>query len=361
MNRREKYLPFAEIVEEIEDYAIITLNTEGIIENWNKGAEKIKGYKAEEIIGKSFKLFYTEEDLKNNKPEELIRRAAAEGKAYDEGWRLRKDREAFWGSILISSIHDQEDNIIGFAIVSRDLTERKQIQEKLVRYSILESKSKEMEEFTYIASHDLREPLLTIRNYLDIFTEDFGEKLGPDARFYIRSISKAACRMEELISGLLDYSRLSRPKEIQEVDCNQVMKAVLEDLHASVIANNVEVIVEQLPVLKGFPLELKLLFQNLVCNAVKFRRKDVLPKLRVLAKEINGYWQFEFSDNGIGIQEKDKQRIFLIFNRLHDRSEYEGTGIGLAHCKKIVELHHGTIWVESKYGEGSAFYFNLVG
>ena len=237
---------------------------------------------------------------------------------------------------------------------------KKETEEKIRKYSMLESKTKEMEQFAYITSHDLREPLLTIKNYLEILEEDYGETLSTGAHNYTTAMSKAANRMDVLINGLLDYSRLSKVKQLQQVDCNETLTEVMADLNSLITSAKAIITVSELPLLQAYPLELKLLFQNIIHNAIKFHKKDVKPELFISAKEVENRWQFQIRDNGIGIAEKDRERIFFMFQRLHGRSEYEGTGIGLTHCKKIAELHNGKIWVESVQGEWSSFYFNIL-
>lgn len=166
-------------------------------------------------------------------------------------------------------------------------------------------------------------------------------------------------RMKTLIRDLLDYSRIGRKIELTDIDCNLLVKEVVADLDTSIKEANATIHIEPLPQLKGYSTELKLLFQNLLSNALKFHHKNVDPVIAISAIKKDDHWQFAIADNGIGIEDKFKERIFVIFQRLHVQSEYDGSGIGLAHCKKIVELHHGTIWVESTPGQGSTFYFTI--
>lgn len=242
----------------------------------------------------------------------------------------------------------------------QDITERKKAEETSRKFAILESKSKEMEQFAYIASHDLREPLLSIKNYVEIFAEEVRGKLDADSEDYLMRISRASNRMDELIKGLLDYSRLSKVKELQLVDCNSIMNEALADIHSLIQNNEAKITIEKLPLLYAYPLELKQLFQNLLTNAVKFRKKEIIPQISISAERKNGVWFFKFMDNGIGVEITDTEKIFGLFQRVNNRNEYEGSGIGLAYCKKIVELHHGNIWVDSVFGEGSSFYFTIA-
>ncbi len=242
----------------------------------------------------------------------------------------------------------------------QDITESKKAEETAKKYAILQAKSKEMEQFAYIASHDLREPLLTIKNYAELFAEEYEGELNPESSDYLRRITLAANRMDELMKGLLDYSRLSKIKELQQVDCNEIMDTTLADINSLITSRKAKINIDKLPVLSAYPLELKQLFQNLLTNAIKFTEKDLAPEVKVTAAYNNGAWTFCVSDNGIGIAPEDREKIFNLFQRLNDRREFAGSGIGLAYCKKIVELHHGTIWVNSLPGEGSSFYFTIA-
>lgn len=223
----------------------------------------------------------------------------------------------------------------------------------------LQNQNKELEQFTYIASHDLQEPLRSLISFSELLEKEFAGKLGENGEFYINFISKSSKRMQLLVKGLLDYSRIGREKKLVEIDCNQIMKDVLSDMIITIEESNAEITVSDLPHLKGYETEIRQLFQNLVSNALKFRKKDVAPKIKIFAQKKEDDWLFSVQDNGIGIEENNKQKLFVIFKRFNNREEYEGTGIGLAHCKKIVELHGGTIWADSKFGEGSTFHFTI--
>lgn len=237
-------------------------------------------------------------------------------------------------------------------ILKREKTLAKQNQ-------ILKSQNKELEQFTYITSHDLQEPLRTLVSFTELLEKEFAGKLEGNGDIYIDFISQSSRRMQELVKGLLDYSRIGREKQLVEVDCNQIVKDVLSDMAITLAESKAKISVGNLPKLKGYSTELRQLFQNLISNAVKFRKKDVIPEVKIAVQEEKENWLFSIQDNSIGIDEKDMHKLFVIFKRLNNRDEYEGTGIGLAHCKKIVELHGGTIWAESKLGEGSTFKFTI--
>jgi light-regulated signal transduction histidine kinase (bacteriophytochrome) len=219
--------------------------------------------------------------------------------------------------------------------------------------------NKELEQFVYVASHDLQEPLRTISNFAGLFEEEYSDKLDEDTNTYLQFIVNATSRMQNLIKDLLDFSRIGRKIVFQIVDCNKVLSEVTAEMGSSIKESNAKITYPELPSLKGNEIELKQLFQNLISNAIKFRKKDVPPEIEITAEEKESEYLFSVKDNGIGFEEEYKEKIFIIFQRLHNATEYPGTGIGLATCKKIVTQHNGKIWVESKLGEGSIFYFTI--
>jgi signal transduction histidine kinase len=228
------------------------------------------------------------------------------------------------------------------------------------RTAEMESKNKELEQFAYVASHDLQEPLRTISGFVDLLQKEYRQTLiNGNGEKYLAYLSQASDRMKVLIKDLLDYSRIGREKQAKPIDCNMLMDEVLADLGKSIRDSGANVHAGDLPSLYAYPTELKLLFQNLIANAIKFRHPERTPEITITSSRDPGYWKFVVSDNGIGIERRFLDRIFIIFQRLHTRDQYEGSGIGLAHCKKIVELHEGNIWAESDPGKGSRFYFTI--
>jgi len=229
----------------------------------------------------------------------------------------------------------------------------------------LESKNKELEQFAYIASHDLQEPLNTITSFINLITEDYGDNFDDIGKESLTFIQNASVRMKKLIDALLRYSRLGRSREFTEVNCNTVLNELKADLKIRIEDSGAKIITKNLPIVTGSEIEIRLLFQNLISNGIKFRAAGVTPKISISSikktntKESKDFWEFSVKDNGIGIPDQHKERIFSIFQRLHSREDYEGTGIGLAHCKKIVESHGGEIWLESTVGKGSTFYFTI--
>ncbi|RPD51538.1 hypothetical protein DRJ53_02335 [Paracnuella aquatica] len=223
----------------------------------------------------------------------------------------------------------------------------------------LARKNVELEQFAYVASHDMQEPLRTISSFVELLRRQYGGRLDDKADKYLAFMSQASDRMKVLINDLLEYSRLGRKGELSLVNCNELTQAVLADLQLAIKDAGANVQVGALPTVEAFPTELKQVFQNLIVNALKFRKKTEPPLIEVGCTEREDHWEFFVKDNGIGMDAKHYERIFVIFQRLHTRSEFEGSGIGLSHCKKIVEMHNGHIWVESVLGSGSTFYFTL--
>ena len=265
--------------------------------------------------------------------------------------RAIKARQAF----LEQQVHERTKSL-----EIATLEERKARQEADEANKELERKNKELEQFAYVASHDLQEPLRTTRSFVSLFHNQYKDKFDERGVKYLNFISQASERMHVLISDLLEYSRLGRKKEVMQVDCNALVNDVLADLGSAISETQTKIeITGTLPVINAYRTELKQVFQNLIINAIKFRKKGAIPHIKVLSGKKDGFWQFTVSDNGIGIHPKHNEKIFAIFQRLHTREEYEGSGIGLSHCRKIAELHKGKIWVDSEPGNGSAFHFTI--
>jgi light-regulated signal transduction histidine kinase (bacteriophytochrome) len=218
--------------------------------------------------------------------------------------------------------------------------------------------NQELQEFAYVASHDLQEPIRVITLFLELLQRQYGEKLDAHANEFIGHATDSAERMMQMIRDLLAYSRVESDTTLQDVNCGEVMCQVLENLQPAIAESGAMVQVDALPTVKGSPTLLMRLFQNLLSNAIKFRGPRT-PVVHMAARQAGGQWGFSVQDNGIGLDHRQADRAFIMFERIHDRSKYPGTGIGLATCKRIVERHGGRIWVESTPGEGSTFYFTI--
>lgn len=289
-------------------------------------------------------------------------------KGYDQKFRIvRPDKTVRHIHATGNLIKDSNGKITRVAGISRDVTVQKKDEVMIAQrtaeleesLAILEGKNFELEQFAYISSHDLQEPLSTVSSFAELLDQEYRGKLDNNADTYLQFILDSTSRMRNLIHGLLEYSILGKGRTAERVDCNEILKLVLEDLQGVISEKQGKVESELLPTLNAHPIEMKQLFENLISNALKYCREGVLPVINISSRKQNGTCEFKFKDNGIGIDEKFYEKIFVIFQRLHNNQDYEGTGIGLAHCRKIVELHNGRIWVESIPNKGSEFYFTI--
>lgn len=488
---RESHENFSNAISSIKDYSILILDPQGKILTWNAGAERIKGYKASEVIGRSFAIFYPEEERAKGHPEELLRIAAREGRAEEESWRIRKDGARFLGDVVITALTGENGQLRGFIKVTRDVTEMKRAQEEIkqtndflnkilenipnmifvkdakdlrfVRFNkageellgiprreligkndydffpekeadfftakdrktleegklldipeetiqtkdkgsrilhtkkfpvhgsdgkpqylmgisediteqkeqedlkiylkALETSNKEMQDFVFVASHDLQEPLRKIQSFGEFLDEEYGKNLDETGRGYIERMRSAASRMQRLINDLLSLTRVTtKAQPFAPIELSQVLQEVLSDLETRIQEKGAKVEAGPLPALEADPTQMRQLFQNLLSNALKFQRPGVPPIMRISAtvpgegsSEREGRCRIRVEDNGIGFDNKYAEQIFKVFERLHGRDEYEGTGIGLAICRKVVERHGGSIVAEGFPGKGAAF------
>jgi PAS domain S-box-containing protein len=365
------------MVEEVQDYAILYLNREGNIENWNKGAEKIKGYAAKEIIGQNFSIFYTEEDRKNNLPQHLMKIAIETGRARQEGWRVRKGGTPFWASVTITAVHNAKGEIIGFSKVTHDLTEKKETSEQLVqnaqqleqKNAELQKMNKELESFAYISSHDLQEPLRKIQTFSSRILEKEYDSLSEGAKDNFMRMQSAAKRMQVLIEDLLVYSRTSdAERKYVNSDLRKLIEDVKEEMDDELLEKNVTIEIGEMGKADVIPFQFRQLFQNLLSNSLKFSKTGTDPVIKITNEVHKGsffnieklnqniqYCHIQVSDNGIGFDPDYSEKIFEVFQRLHGKNEYIGTGIGLAIVKKIVENLNGYISATGKIGAGATF------
>jgi PAS domain S-box-containing protein len=347
----------------VRDYAIFMLDTHGLIATWNAGAERLKGYKAGEIIGRHFSQFYPEDDRLARKPDRELAIASFEGRYEEEGWRVRKDGSRFWANVVISAIRDDYGALVGFSKVTRDLTERRD-QDLRLQLAIreLSESNKELDEYAAFVSHDLQEPLRKMASFSELLRAKYGGALDDDAEHYIAVIVDGATRMRRLITDLLEYARIGRSKpEMAEVELGAVVTIVLKDLDMAVKDAGARVETGDLPRVHGDQCRLAALFQNLISNALKYRDPARTLSVEIGARrDADGDVLF-VRDNGIGFDQGQAELIMRPFQRLHPKELYPGSGIGLATAKKIAELHGGRIWAESTAGAGSTFYVYLPG
>ena len=265
-----------------------------------------------------------------------------------------------WLLVTVSYLGTGTAGCPRFAFVALDITERRQAEEDLRKSTEeLARSNRSLEQFAIVVSHDLQEPLRTVTGFVQLLQKKYANQPDADASTWIEFTLGGARRMEALIKDLLAYARVgTRGQQPVLIDAGAVLGQALENLHESIQETGAEITHSELPAVQADPSQLAQLFQNLLGNAMKFRG-EAPPKVHVDARREGKAWRFSVSDNGIGIDPKFQDQIFEVFRRLHNRQQYEGTGIGLAICKKIVDRHGGRIWVESQPGQGATFSFTL--
>jgi len=348
----------AAIIESSDD-AIIGKTLDGIVTSWNPAAERLYGYTASEMTGQSLNLIIPP-DCRDELTDFLARVSHGEWVEHYETTRVAKGGRRFAVSVTVSPIKDAAGRTVGASSITRDISERKQAEEDLRRTAAeLARSNKELEQFAYVASHDLQEPLRAVAGYVSLLETRMADRLDEKARLHIEGAIQGASRMQRLITDLLALSRVgTQGKDFAPTDMNVLLTQVLQSMQVSVRESGASITADPLPTLNVDAGQLTQLLQNLLGNAIKFHG-DRPPEIHLGAQQQDDAWLFSVRDNGLGIEPQYFERIFLIFQRLHTRKQYPGTGIGLAICKKIVERHHGTIWVESQPDQGSTFYFTL--
>jgi len=348
------------IVQEVTDYGIFMLDKRGNVESWNIGAERMTGYSSDEIIGRPFASFYSPADALAGKPERALARAATGGRFEGDERSVRRDGSKFWAHVVLNALRDAEGRTRGFAVVTQDVTGRvTALRELHEKTDHLERSNNELEQFARVASHDLQEPLRTVASYVQLLKKRYAGKLGEDADDYIEFAVDGATRMQTLIADLLAFSRAARAvPELTLVDVSESIAAARSNLEAALTESGGDIVWGEMPRIQADASQLVQLFQNLIGNAIKFHG-DEPPHVEISAARQAAGWLFSVCDRGIGIEAAHAERVFEVFQRLHTREEYPGTGVGLALCRKVVERLGGTIWVESESGQGSSFLFTV--
>jgi PAS domain S-box-containing protein len=343
----------AAIVESSDD-AIVSKDLNGIIQSWNAGAQRIFGYTQEETIGRPIiMLIPPEREHEETAILQRIRRG--ERIEHYETVRRRKDGSLLDISLTVSPVIDEPGRIVGASKIARDVTERKRTENDLRRANA------DLEQFAYSASHDLQEPIRNVAVYADILNRRCGQALDGRGKECVDIIRESASRMDSLVKALLAYIQSGSSEEaFDDVDLASALDNALINLAATIQEAHAEVTHDALPVVRMRSGQIEHVFQNLIGNAVKYRREGEPPRIHITAERANDEWRVGVKDNGIGIAPEYKDRVFGIFKRLHNGPKYAGAGIGLAICKRIVERHGGRIWVESDGdGKGSMFHFTL--
>ena len=355
---------FRMLVSGVKDYAIFMLDPDGRVASWNAGAERFKGYQAQEIVGKSFSRFYTPEDIAEDKPGRALRIASAEGRAEDEGWRVRKDGSRFWANVVITAVRDEQGKLVGFSKITRDITERKQTQEALMKAKEeAERSNKFKDQFLSTMSHELRTPLNAVLGFSDLLTEERYGPLNERQRRYVTHIHTGGKHLLRLINDILDLSKIEAGRlqlAIESVPVEASFAEVIDTLRPLADNKSQSLVVNTPPDLgvKADTTRFKQILMNLLGNAIKFTPKG--GKIELTARRLGEVIRVEVRDSGPGIPVEEQERIFEAFHRLRQSDKNaEGTGLGLAITRRLVELHGGHLGLESQPAHGSCFYFTL--
>jgi PAS domain S-box-containing protein len=356
------------LIEGVQDYAILMLSPQGHVVSWNKGAERIKGYKVDEIVGKHFSCFYPPEAIAQGKPEQQLRTAMEQGHTVEEGWRVRKGGQQFWASVVITAIFDKGGCLQGFAKITRDMTEAKRSEQAIYDKNlelqenarVLARSNSDMEAFSYSVSHDLRAPLRHIVGFVELLQKDAGP-LSEKSLRHLTTISQSAKRMGELIDDLLAFSRIGRSEvKKSEVSLDELVRQTLGDFQAETKERNIVWTIHALPLVWADLALLRLVLLNLTSNAVKFTAGRTEARIEIGCAPAESVETVIFiRDNGAGFDPKYTNKLFGVFQRLHSQDEFEGTGIGLANVQRIIHRHGGRVWAEGVVDSGATFYFSL--
>lgn len=358
-------LGIGQLFDDIADAVIVANAPDGRILLWNAAATKIFGYSEAEALAMNVAVLVPD-NLKERHCAGLAHYAATnQGNIIGSGEAvrlpgIRKGGEEIVTSMTVNRVHQPSGDGVLVLGVIRDVTPLARAEEalKLANEELARSNA-ELEQFAYVAAHDLQEPLRMVSSYVQLLAKRYKGQLDADADDFIGYAVDGAQRMQRLINDLLAFSRVgSRGQAQVETSAGAIVEQVREQLRIAIDESGTELVVGDLPTVIADPTQLAQLFQNLIGNAIKFHGPQP-PEVRVEARAAEGEWLFTVADNGIGIQPQYADRIFAVFQRLHSTQEYPGTGIGLAICKRIVERHGGRIWLESELGRGSTFQFTL--
>jgi PAS domain S-box-containing protein len=364
---REREDRFRSLVQNSSDI-ISVLAADGTIKYISNSCERVLGYEQMELVGKNALEFIHPQDLPET--QETFEQLSAEDDAtLSAEFRFLHDNGSWRVLETTGSNHLNHPSIKGIVANARDVTEQRLAEKKAERYAAdLERSNRELEQFGYVISHDLREPLRMVSSFLRLLEQRYGDQLDAKGKEFIDYAVDGAERMQDMIRALLNLSRVeTRGEPLAPVDCEVVLKRTLNALQRTIKENEAEITHDPLPTVMADQAQLGQIFQNLIANAIKFRKEDEAPRVHISASPTpqptsrtgEREWVFSVEDNGIGLDPNQANRIFQVFQRLHTEEEYPGLGLGLALCKRIVERHGGRIWVESEPGAGSTFYFTL--
>jgi PAS domain S-box-containing protein len=341
-------------VREMRNYAMFMLDPQGIITSWNAGVEQLLGYSEKEWIGQHACVIFTPEEKAVEVCESEMQLAQERGCATDIRWHRHKDGTEFFANGFMNALRDEQGVLIGYAKIMSDETARKQLQDSLTESNTA------LEQFAYAASHDLQEPLRTITAYAQLLTTRYSGKFDADADKFLNFIVTAAARMGTLVQDLLAYARLTTELERPvSIALDEDLEAALTHLDGAIKESGASVTHDPMPTLAVDRGQMVRLFQNLIGNAIKYRKPDQPVTVHISAVQKGAEWVISVRDNGIGFDAKEAAAIFAPFKRLHSAKEYPGTGVGLAICRRIVQAQGGRIWAEAAPDEGATFSFML--
>lgn len=341
--------------------AIVMIDKNHKITFWNPQAEHIFGWTPKEAIGKNLlkKLLTKELEHYSSCSDFVQKNDSKNPEKRNEFLAVRKDGAALPIELTMVNITEKEHEV-QYCLFIRDISNRKAKEIEIENQNkALIKQNKELEQFNYIASHDLQEPLITLIGYSNLLKEEYHDVLDEEGQLFLQFISRSATRMRSLIAGLLEYTRISTSENLLLTDLNELVRDCLSNLEDRISTSRAQLTLSPLPTINCSPIYISSLFQNLLSNALKFTPKGITPEISITYEERTLDWLFRVKDNGIGINKKSQSEIFIMFRRLHNQDDYSGYGIGLAHCKRIVELHNGELWLESNEGAGCTFLFTI--
>jgi len=359
---------FRLLVDGVKDYSILMLDPQGCVMSWNEGAQRIKGYTADEIIGEHYDRFYTPEAVAAGEPARELEMAQRNGRNESEGWRVRKDGSRFWADVVVTAVYDAKGQLRGFSEVARDITDRKKSQDDVSTLNEsarkhaaqLEVVNRELEAFSYSVSHDLRAPLRSIDGFSSALVEDYGDKLDDQAKSHLKRIRAATQRMSQLIDDLLKLAFVTRSEmHTWTVDLSALANVIIAESRKADPLRQVECVVHEDVIGRGDPLLLRSVLENLLGNAWKFTSKTPHAKIEFGSENQNGETIYFVRDNGAGFDMTYAGKLFGPFQRLHVTTDFPGTGVGLATVKRIILRHGGRVSAEGAVGNGATFSFTL--
>lgn len=372
------------LMEGAGDFAIIRLDPGGLIVHWDEGAEQLVQYTASEVVGRHFSLFYTEEDRLGGLPERTLANSVAIGRHNIEHWFVSKDGAGFWASNVVMPMSDANGGHIGFAKIVRNITKRRQEDAALTRAKEaaeaaaikaellaarvqaaneeLREANDSLERFTSIVAHDLRAPLRRVETFVQFLMDDYGTILDADGQDIMSRLNAGVVRIRLMLTSLLDYSKCSRAAtQGKTAELSRVVDTALMDLDLDPADVDLSIDLGEVETVAGDAQLLSHVIHNLVGNAVKFGRPGARPAITIEARSLDPEQvEVAVTDDGIGIESQFAERVFEMLYRLHNDDEFEGTGIGLSVCRKIIRDHGGQIWIDPTRSRGTRVLFTLL-